>query len=319
MSAIQKAILKACDIDGPEKGESRGDFLLRCIRAINKLADDDYNALPKAVLDWFNKAADEVEANKKADKKKALPDFPDLEEEQPAATTSRRRRAADDEDDNASVVAVGKTVTLVTKRGKEHKGVVIEKDDKVIVLKVKDEELEFDMDKVGTIEVFNDGKAGDEPAGPVEPTVGCDVEFVTKRGRKASGKVIEIDDEVLVVKTEDGEEEFNRGRIESIKVLGGKAAKKEEKAPEETGRRRSSEAAEPEEKGGRASSKANGGVSVGQRIKELIVDNLDASKEEIGKLLAKDKLEYRPNTLDLAYSEAHKVISILKDRKLLKG
>ena len=58
-----------------------------------------------------------------------------------------------------------------------------------------------------------------------EPKVGDTVKVVTKRDKTLEGKVLEIDDTTLVIKTEDGEEELTRSRLASITVLGGGKSK----------------------------------------------------------------------------------------------
>lgn len=60
-----------------------------------------------------------------------------------------------------------------------------------------------------------------EDDGPAEPKVGDAVEATTKRGKCYVGKVVEIDEEVVVVATDDGDEELTRSRLESLKVVGG--------------------------------------------------------------------------------------------------
>lgn len=321
MSAIMKAVLKVCDIDGQGKDESRQDFLKRCVKSINKLEDKDYDKLDQDTIAWFNNCVDVIDANKKKDKADPLPDFPDMPEEE-EDKPRRRRGAADDEDKPAAKApGVGDQVILVTKRGKEQKGKIVEMDDKLIVLAQGTEEVEFDMDRVGSIEhdpefaakAADDGgsKKDDEPAVPKK---GDTVKLKTKRGREVEGEVVEISADEIVLKLADGEEEFNRERLESIAVVGG-------------GRRRAGSAKDnaeagkgkDDEKPARASSRANGGVSVGMRIKQLIVADLKASKEDIGKALTKEGLEYRPNTLDLSYAECHKLIDLMKEAKLLKA
>ena len=69
----------------------------------------------------------------------------------------------------------------------------------------------------------------------------------------------------------------------------------------------------------RASAKANGGVSVTTRIRELIAGDLTMSKGEVGKQLRTEGLEFRDNTLDLTYAETHKVVTAMRDAGQLKA
>lgn len=60
--------------------------------------------------------------------------------------------------------------------------------------------------------------------GPYVPTVGDTIKAVTKRGKTVEGKLTEIDGTTLVVKTEDGDEELDTDRLQSIEKVGGKAS-----------------------------------------------------------------------------------------------
>lgn len=69
---------------------------------------------------------------------------------------------------------------------------------------------------------------------------------------------------------------------------------------------------------GKGKRSSNEGVSVSQRVTELVLDDLNATEEQIGELLKKEKLEFRDNTLKLNYAAAHKFIDIAKAKKMLK-
>lgn len=76
----------------------------------------------------------------------------------------------------------------------------------------------------------------DDDAGN-EPKKGDKVKVITKRGKEFTGTVLKITDDELVLDTDDGEEEFDRDRLESIepvKASGGKksSAKDEPEAYE---------------------------------------------------------------------------------------
>lgn len=325
MSAIQSAIKEATDI-APKRGEDRQDYLARSLKAIADLDDAGWDALPQEVQDWFNSAADAKNA-----KAKTLPDFPDLAgEEQADEKTTRRRSSSKDEADDKPAKAgpvdidpaklkKGMVVKIVTKRGKEVSGHVADIDDEVVVVKMgngDEEEVSIDrIDVCQTLEEATKGKGkADDGEAPDPIKVGASVVVTTKRGKEIAGKIVEMDDEVIVLKTDDGEEELDRGRVESIKVAGGA------KAEEKTSTRRSTKGDDKaEEKGeGKAKRSTNEGVSVGTRIKELIAADLEASEADIAAKLKKEGLEFRENTLKLNYADAHKFIEILRKAKLLK-
>lgn len=326
MSAIQSAIKDATDI-APKRGEDRQDYLARCLKAIADLDDAGWEALPQEVQDWFNSAADAKNA-----KAKTLPDFPDLADEEQAEekTTRRRSSSKDDADDkpakagpvdiDPAKLKKGMVVKIVTKRGKEVSGHVADIDDEVVVVKMGNgDEEEISIDRIDVCQTLEEakgkGKASKDDAEEADPIkVGASVVVTTKRGKEISGKIVEMDDEVIVLKTDDGEEELDRGRVESIKVAGGG------KAEEKTSTRRSTKGDDKaEEKGeGKAKRSTNEGVSVGTRIKELIAADLEASEADIAAKLKKEGLEFRENTLKLNYADAHKFIEILRKAKLLK-
>ena len=336
MSAIQKAILKACDIDPQGRDEDRQEFLRRCVRGINDLPDDAFNALSGDVETWFNAAGDVIDANKKAKNKAPLPDFPDAEDDEPAPR--RRRAAAEGEDGPRSTKEVyepkeGDQVILVTQKGREYKGKIIELTKKELVLAVGTEELEFSMEtQVGTVEpdpAYDEKPSRrraaaeeEEAAGPKEPAVGDTVELETKRGRKVTGEVVEIDDEVIVVAHDEDEkgEEFVRSRIESVKVTGGKkGGKKADPEPDEKPTRRGGK--KDDDKDGEDKPKRTSnpkGVSVGQRIRELVGEDPDITEADIVKALKKEGIEFRDVTVSMNYGDCQKLVAELRKHKNLK-
>jgi hypothetical protein len=158
MSKIQTLILAACTgLAAPKLAADRQPFLTDCLRAIDKLDDKQYEKLDDSVVDWFNKAADVAEANKKARTRTRCRTSP-TSRKNPRAVVGRRRRAADDEragrdrrgpawKSRSSRSAAASTRA----RGRE--------DRRVIVLKIAGEEIEIDMAR-SRPSVFNDGAAG---------------------------------------------------------------------------------------------------------------------------------------------------------------
>lgn len=309
MSKIQAELSEATGVK-PKRGEDRADFIAALMIAVAKLSDEDWAALSKPAQNWYNDAADAKNAKKEPE------DFPDLEKEAKEEKPTRRRAADADDEPKATTVKVGMQATVLTKRGKTSTGEVVEVDDKMIVLKVDGEELEFDRERLESITVVNDGKgqAADEPE-DFKPKVGMEVEVENARGKIFKGEIVELDKDLLVLKTDDGEEELNRDRIKTIKPIGGKKAKEE---PEASSRRASAGDDKGSDDGAKKRSSNAEGVSIGTRIKELICDDMEASEADIGKALKKEGIEFKENTLKLNYSDTHKLLDILKANKKLK-
>lgn len=323
MSKIQQHIESTLDLKA-KRGEERQEYLERVVKEINAASDDDYNALGKGdvgkdALEWFDSACDAVEA------KKDIPDFPDTAKDEPAEekTTTRRRSAAKEEEAPAASAEPkkGDKVKAVTKRDKVYEGKVLEIDDEVVIIETDDGEEELTRSRLASLEVLG-GKtkskaADDEPVDPIK--VGAEVKVVNKRGKEFVGKIVELDDEVLVLKTDDSEEELARDRIESITLVGGKSKAKDEPAEEKVSRRRSAakDEASGDEEGGRA------GAGQGVQLRQMLVDTLAEdgalpSKEDFLKQAKKKFPDAKDNTLGIVHGEVHKLVEMLKKAKLLK-
>ncbi len=312
MSKIQKELCEAAEITELKKDGDRQGFLTRLSLTMDQLPDSQWEKLSKEAQNWVNEAADAVNA------KKDLPDFPDVEKEE-APATGRRRVAAEDKK-TPYAPKVKDDVKVTTKRGKVITGKIVEMDKEILVLKnTSGDEEELSRDRIESIEPL----ASAEPAkeeGPRDPKVGDTVTLTTKRGKVVTGDVVEIDDKQVVLKVNGEEEEFDQDRVESIKIEGGR------KAESAGSSRRSADKAEPKadakddkkEDDGKRTRASNGTVSVGTRIRELIIDDLDAKVDEIGKILKKEGLEFRDNTLSLNYTEMHKTLDLLRKKGLLK-
>lgn len=315
MSKICAELVKATELS-TKRGEDQQDFLTRLIKAVTGLSDKEWDGLSEAAQAWFNAAVDAKNA-----KAKTLPDFPDAEKEEVEEKTSTRRGSSKAEKEEPRAAKVGAKVEIVTKRGKKIAGVIVELDKEVMVIKTADGEEEVALDRIDTTNVFHGNAEPEKDDGPALDVikVGSEVKVVTKRGKEYVGKIVELDDEVLVLKTDGGEEELARERVETIKLVGGKAEKEEPKASG----RRSSKAEDKggdDDKGGDEKGKrsSNNGVSVGTRIKEIIADDIEATEADVAKILKKEGLEFRENTLKLNYVDCHKFLDVLKAKKLLK-
>ncbi len=315
MSKIQAELMEACEITERKiKDMDRQDILKLVLKGANALSDKDFGNLSDEAADWCNAASDAINA-----KAKELPEFPDFEA--PEAGGSRRRRAAADDKGDDSPTGTkeitdakkGQVVRIVTKRGKDVSGTVVEIDKEVIVLKTGDgDEQEFDRDRIEKmygLDTSGGSKGDDEPVDPIKK--GATVTVVTKRGKEATGEIVEIDDSIIVLLVGKEEQEFDRDRVESITPV---KAKGDEKP---AGRRRA--AADDKGGDGKSTRSSNAeGVSVGTRIKELLAEDLDMTMEEIGKKLDKEGIAYKENTLQLNYRDCTKFLEVLKAAKRLK-
>lgn len=327
MSKIQDELCKVADV-APKRGEDRQEFLKRLLKAVNKLSDADFDKLSEEAGDWANAAADAINA-----KKDKLPDFPDYQEEAPA-----RRRASSDEDGKDAAptgtkeiepedVKEGQALRIITKRGKDVSGTVVEVTKKLVAIKLGNgDEEEFDFDRIDKLIVAAESGGsssrrrrsddGDEGEGPAEPKieVGVEVKVVTKRGKEETGKVVELTESIIVLDNGDEEVEFSMDRVESVTPVGKPAPARRRSASDEDGK----DAGKDAESAGKSRASNPAGVSVGTRIKELLADNPDATEEEIGAKLKKEGISFKENTLSLNYKDAKTFLGILKSKGLLK-
>lgn len=329
MSKIEKELQKATGVE-PKRGEEAHEYVGRLLKEVNKLNNEQWAALSKDAQNWFNESVDA--RTNKADKNAAtavvpFPDAAAQEEEAPR----RRRRADDDEPAGAGQAdpKAGDRVKVVTKRGKEYEGVIEEIDSEIVAIVADGEKEadEFDLAKVESItvlEVAGAGAQAEEP-GPWEPTVGAQVKLITKRGKEYEGEVTEISEDIIVLKGADGEDEFDFDKVASVEPLGGGAAEEPEtrrRAPaadkDDAPARRASPAgdAKGDEKPKRSSNPR--GTSVGNRIREIMADDLAISEADVGKILKKEGLEFRDTTLNMIYKDTSLVIELLKKNKKLK-
>jgi ribosome maturation factor RimP len=308
MSKIQAELAEATEVT-LKRGGDRQEFLIALLKAIAKLSDKEWEKLSQEAQDWFNEAADAQNA-----KAKTIPDFPDLEKEETKEEKTTGRRGATVDKVEESVMKVGQQVKLTTKRGKVIEGKVVELDKEVVVVKTADGEEELALDRIESKEIFH-GDAGGADDGPADPIkVGVTVTLITKRGKEYVGKIVELDGDLVVLDVDGKDEEFDRGRVESITPVKAKG-KDEEKT---TGRRGASKDKVDDADADKKRSSNPAGVSIGTRIKELIADDMDATEADLAKILKKEGIEFRENTLKLNYSDCHKFLDVLKAKKLIK-
>lgn len=327
MSAALKKELTEVTSCTPKRNEEEQDYLGRLVSAIANLDDADWDSLSSEAQDWYNDAAEA------ANKGKPIKGF--IEDEEPAKP-SRGSRAAKKEEPQDSVkeeeedIKVGDKVIAVTKRGKEITGKVVEIEGETLIIETEDgDEEEVDTTKLKSLAVQQEEKPksgrGSRDAKKEEPDddpedaaddiqVGDKVTATTKRGKEITGEVVEIDDDVVVIEDAEGEEhELDRAKLAEL-------VKQEEKPSRKArgSRAAKEEASEKPARAPKVSKEDNGGVSVTTRIRELILDDIDAELPDIEKTLKKEKLAYKEATLKLIYGEVHRLLDMLKERKLLK-
>lgn len=319
MSAIRKELMDAAKMD-PKRGEDDATFLIRLQKAISEEIDEaTWAGLSEKAQDWNNDAADAITAGK------SIPPFPDETAAAPAPAPSRRRGAtAEPEQTVAYDPKKGDEVEVTTKRGKLVAGFIVELDAEVIVLnpeangpEAKDIELPLPGSVVKPMVGAGLTKAAVDPKEPEEPEIGDTVAVITARDKNIVGLVVELSAETMVLKDSTGEEhELGINRLKSVLVKGKPAAAP---APAASGRRGAAAPAPAPAAGEKAKRASNpAGVSVGQRINEMVIDNPAMKVEEIGAALKKEGLEFRDNTLGMTFSSAHKFLDLLRARKLFK-
>lgn len=330
MSAIQKELCKACDID-PEKFSDRASLHAAIVKGVNKLDEKGWEALSIPAQDWNNAAADEMKEAKKKNIAPQIAEFSDYEpprssrEEEPARS---RRRSSDDEDKPAAsskgeTMAVeklqeGDRVKLVTKRGKAIEGTVVEnsKRKEFIVIKSTDGEDEVDYAKVDSVEVFHGTAGQSENAGP---EVGDEVKFTTKRGKTVAGVITELTKDTIVI---DEKDDYDIDRIDGDITITKKQAARgstrgSSKDDDKGGRSRSNKEDGAEEEEKKRSSNPRG-VSVGGRIRELLSDDPSMTEEAVGKVLKKEDIEFRDQSLKMIYRDCANFLALLTKAGRLK-
>ena len=331
MSKIKAELVKATGLSA-KRGESEEDFQERLFRATADLGDKEWEALSTDAQVYHNDYADALNEDK------PLPGFPDAEKEEAPASSRRTTTKAAPKKDEPAEPQLEDEVIIVTKRGATKQGIVVEIDSKIIVIKSEDgEEEELARDRLESIQV----KQVEEEEAPApttgrrravaepeeeapaveEPKEGDTITAETARGKAYAGKVVELGDDLVVI--DDGKEEIELvpSKLKFLKIDAPKATGRrkaaEEEAPAATGRK---SAAKPAEDGERkkVTKAENGGVSATVRMRELICEDFDITKDELAKVLKKEGITYRDNTLDLVFADTNKVIGILKGLKKVK-
>lgn len=316
VSKIMAELLVAAAVV-PAKGEALDDYAKKMCAVIQDLPEKEWDKLSPKAQDYFNDVATAL------NKKKSAPEPPDAqwEDEEEAQSSGRTRTRVRASDEGGSEAATQQAqykpkrkdvVELKTSRGRVVTGTIVEVDDKEVVLDVGGKDEDFDLGRLEYIKLAGDGPGADAGGGAADdgpPQVGDTLQITTKRGKVSVGVVQQIDDTEVVIKTVSGEvEDYAIDRLDKMEVkVRGKAAAKDTKDTK------------PAEEGKTTRSRATteSGVPATVRLRELIILNRKASKEEIIKLAAKEKLDVKDNTAGLTYAEVHKVLDLLDKHKML--
>jgi len=306
MSKIQEELATATEVT-PSKRKNETitdqDYLKRLAVAILELPEAEWNKISKEAQDWYNDAADAI------DKGAAIPAFPDL----PKAEGASRRRGASTAEASAQYEPKeGDEVKITTKRGKTVEGKLAVVDAEGYQLESGEEfGLDVTVEPLAT-QAGNDGDPQEDT--PAEPSVGATVQVETKRGKVIMGKILELDDEgMLLVDSTGAEHDITIASTKSIVV----------KATAETkpaGGRRGAAKEDPK-KDDKPAAPAKG-VSVTNRVREVMADSLVGggkliSKDDLAKKLKAEGLDVKQSTSDLTYNDFVKVTELLRDRKLI--
>ena len=317
MSKIQAELAEASEVT-PSKRNSETitsqAYLKRLAVAIQEMPEADWNKLSEPAQDWYNAAADAIDA------KKDVPEFPDMPKEE-ASGGRRRSKAA--EEPVAYEPKEGDDVTVVwKKRGSEATtvGKIKVLDDEGVVIDDGNDDVEIAKDKVVSISPNGSAVDGEvTKSAEAKLEVGATVEITTKRGKVVTGEVELLNDTEIGLK---GGDDFVLANVE-VKVLGsahvdittsggsrrgGGAAKAEAKPADTKKDDKAAPAAKP--------------AGVTTRIRELMADGLKKDgklpdKAAMIKTIQAEGVEVKTSTADLTYNEFAKVVDLLRERKLL--
>lgn len=329
IDAVRKELEKATGVTR-NSGEGEKEYLMRIMRKVAALDDKEWKALSEESQDWYNDAAEAVNA------KKELPTLGDSEPEKEPETRSRRRatdddgdekpkgrsRAAAEEDDAPADPKVGDTVTIKTEDGETFKGEVLEISERSIVIDDDGEEEVIKRKNVKSIKVSGAKAeaAKDEP--PAEPKVGDTVDVTMDDGEVYTGELIEAGERSIVVDVKGEEEVLKRKSVKSIKVAASKAKADDKPKEDEKPAGRSRRGAAKDDDGDKAprtrARRGDGEESDVSKAWKLIAENLDDDFAAVTKKVAKAGLDVKENTLNIKYNDVHKHYDLFKELGYIK-
>lgn len=323
MSKIQAELQKVTGIN-PADDQSIVDqaYMKKIVKAASKdIPEKDWDKLSEEAKDWVNDAVDKL--NERED----IPNYPDYKEPAKEEKISRRR-SSDDEDDKggktSAAYAVGDEVEVLKTNGRTVKGIVKDLDDDGdLVLIDEDGELAVPLNKIESVTVTKAARPAkeegrrsskdedDEQPAEVGPEVGDEVKITKTNDRTVSGTIVEIDEDDIVFKDEDGDEiELARSKVKSIEIT--KKAKKAAKPAEK-------EDAKDDGKKTRAG-KGDDGVSVSTRVFQIMAEDPRdlPTVEAVVKQITKEGRDANANTIKINHTMFSKIIDLLIAGKHLK-
>lgn len=327
MSKIREALVAATGLK-IGRGEDEQTFLSRVAKAVSEDIDDaTWNGLGDPAQDWNNLACKALTAGQ------PLPPFPDAVAAEPALAPRGRTRGAAAAP--AALVAYepkeGDEVIATSKRNKVVTGFIVEiKDGIAYVNPDREGPQDADIECPLVAYTFALADAGDtapaeaaaqEPAGPVDPQVGDTVEAVTKRDNVIVGNVVELGDDLMVLKdAAGGEHELVPSILKSVVVKVSNSASATAPAVSAGRTRGAAATTTPPAAGGDKPKRSSNpeGVSLGGRIREIVCENEALTSEQVSVQLTKEGIQFRDTSVKMIWKDTHNVIKLLRDLKKLK-
>lgn len=332
--AIRKELMDVAKLT-PKRGEDDKAFLVRLQKAISEdITEDEWNGLSPEAQDWNNTAADDITA------KRPIGPFADekAEAKEPAAAGRRRGAAASTPAATAFQPKIGDNVLVTTKRGKVVQGIIVDLDDKVVVLNADGDKGDQANDveivlEGATLTPSNTAEAAElegqamtagvsavEDESKIPPEVGDSIKVETKRGKTILGKIVELEGDNLVLKdSTDEEHELLVSSLKSfeikVRAKGNGTADVKAANPGAAPTKRGTATGGGDEADKPKRSSNEPGVSVGNRIRDMLHENPKLTDEQIGVQLTKEKIEFRPPTVKMIGKDTRYMLEKFPDHK----
>ena len=318
LNAIRKELEAATGVER-SKSEDEQEYLKRLVRKVAALKDKEWDELSGDAQAWYNDAAKAMNDKEELESLTPAKSAKDDDEDKPAP---RRRAAVEDEAEAPADPEVGNKVLIVLNDGEKVSGTITEIDEKNVVVDVDGEEVVYRKSKVKSITVKGAAKKADkddEPAAPVEPKVGDTVEVTNADGEIFKGELLELDEKNIVIEVKGEEEVFRRAKVKSFSKAAGKASAKADDDEKPATRKGKGDETEDKPARTRASAKSAGGESDVTKAWKLMAEHVPgATFEEMVKLVAKEGLEVKDNTLRIKFDDITKHHALFKSMGLLK-
>jgi small nuclear ribonucleoprotein (snRNP)-like protein len=153
--SVYEELLEATKVK-KDKDASEQEHLGKICREVANLSDKDWEGLSSEAQNWYNDAADAMNERKDI----ATPEGFEVPVEEPAPTTRRRASVAEEEPTADYEPKVGDKVKIVTSRDKEVSGKVVEVDDKILVIDDGAEEVEYNRERLKSVDLAEEPSSG---------------------------------------------------------------------------------------------------------------------------------------------------------------